>query len=238
MSSWDWIRHALRGPAGFARVGQGLCRPACSRIVARRIAPCCRDSDVPQQNAPHGRMRAAHFFLGLPLCFACESADAIGPRSTLGVFGFLRSRPACEATRFDVPLRAMAFPPGCERENYDRRPPRLSNPPVDIRHAPRWLHTVSDLVGRLDTLTVACSKCGRRGRYRVAGPRGARARRHADQMAGGSRWRKNGLADREGRVRQPAMPLSRRPVDPVPGRRRRRHARGATISGAPRVPSG
>ena len=28
--------------------------------------------------------------------------------------------------------------------------------------------TVSDLVGRLDTLTVACSKCGRHGRYRVA----------------------------------------------------------------------
>lgn len=28
--------------------------------------------------------------------------------------------------------------------------------------------TVSDLVGKLDVLTIVCSKCGRRGRYQVA----------------------------------------------------------------------
>jgi hypothetical protein len=48
------------------------------------------------------------YFFGLR--FACARSDAIGPRSRFGVFGFRKSLPACDASRFEVVMVVFSFP--------------------------------------------------------------------------------------------------------------------------------
>ncbi len=43
--------------------------------------------------------------------------------------------------------------------------------------------TFSDLIGKLDTLEVACDKCGRKGRYALARLIEQRGREHCSKLA-------------------------------------------------------
>lgn len=66
----------------------------------------------------------ANYFFLLVFPLAWAKLDATGALSALGVFGFCRSFPACEATFFDVGINVdVPFQTACRRSTHETASP-------------------------------------------------------------------------------------------------------------------